>query len=215
MQSSKELKYYENEREDLIKFIPDNARRILDVGCGTGALGRAIKKKRGNDIEVTGVEMNPSVGDKARVNIDKVIIGDVEKIDLPFGKEYFDCVIYGEILEHLIDPWSVLLKHRESLKQNGCIIASIPNIAHYRIIKMLQKQEWNYQKAGILDRSHLRFFTLKSIRSMFDNEGLEIIKIDHKIGASGIKKFLNKIFFNSFLDYITEQYIIVAKKLSL
>lgn len=205
-------KYYESARDDLIQFVPDNAKRILDIGCGAGMMGLALKKKLGSTIEVYGIEINPKAGDKAKANIDKVFIGDAENIALPFKNKYLDCIICADVLEHLIDPWGFILKQTAYLKDGGLVIASIPNISHYRIIKMLKKGEWNYENAGILDRTHLRFFTLKSIASMFKDAHLEIVKIERKIGASNSKKLLNRFMFNSLSDIITEQYIIIAKK---
>jgi hypothetical protein len=97
------------------------------------------------------------------------------------------------------------------LKQDGRLIASIPNIAHYRIIKMLRRREWNYSGSGILDRGHLRFFTIKSIEEMFKGAGLKIIKVEHKISASNLRKALKRIYPYP-VDFITEQYIIVAQR---
>lgn len=209
---TKEISYYESSRNELIKLIPDDAKHILDVGCGVGNLGAAIKDKRGRHIEVVGIEKEPIVEKKAKDNLDLIIIGDAENISLPFEKEYFDCIIYGDVLEHLINPWGLLARHCEYLKPKGLIIASIPNIAHYRIIKMLKKNEWNYKDAGVLDDTHLRFFTIKSVKKMFSDAHLEIIKVNYNISASKIKKFLNKIFFNFLIDHIAEQYLIVAQK---
>lgn len=208
---AREIKYYDNKRADLIKFIPRDAKRILDVGCGTGAMGEAIKKARGKDIEIVGIEVNPAVTCE-REGIDKVIIGNVEEGRLAFDTEYFDCIVYGDILEHLVNPWELVKKHCKILKLNGRVIASIPNIAHYRVIKMLRNGEWNYQDAGIMDKSHIRFFTLKSMKDMFKKADLDIVKVENKIGASKARKIISKIFINRFLDAITEQYIIVAKK---
>jgi ubiquinone/menaquinone biosynthesis C-methylase UbiE len=203
--------YYGNMREDLIKLMPPNPRHILDVGCGIGAMGRKIKSVMGNDVEVVGVERDPSAGKRASEALDRVFIGDIESIDLPLGAGYFDCIIYGDVLEHLLDPWSLLKKHRLLLKAGGCVIASIPNIAHYRIIKMLRRNEWNYSAAGILDKGHIRFFTIKSIREMFEDAGLEIVRIEHNIAGSRTKKVINLLLNNILLDRLTEQYIIVAR----
>lgn len=211
MPEKKEAKYYESARRDLIRLIPQDAKHILDVGCGAGALGAAIKEEKGGHIEMTGIELDIYAADKAKKVLNKVIVGDTEAIELPFPKEYFDCIIYGDVLEHLIDPWGTLVKHKAFLKSGGSVIASIPNIAHYRIIKMLGKKEWNYDNAGIIDKTHLRFFTIKSIKKMFDEADFKILKIENRIGASNSKKFLNKIFFNLLLDKITEQYVILAQ----
>jgi len=210
---TKESKYYENTREDLIRLIPRNARRILDVGCGVGNLSVAIKKKRGLSVEVAGIELDTGASEKAKEKLDKVITGDAEAfVSLPFPEGHFDCIIYGDILEHFVDPWSVLKKYRAMLQPGGYAIASIPNIAHYRILKMLRKKRWDYQKSGILDRCHLRFFTINSIKELFEGAGFKITVIDHIISASNVKKFLNRILFNRLIDSITEQYIIAAQK---
>jgi len=205
-------KYYESKREDLIKFIPPDARHILDVGCGIGSLGQTLKSVKGRTVEVIGIECVSEIGEIASKTLDKVFIGDAEKINLPLSEGYFDCIIYGDVLEHLLDPWELLKKHRPMLKKGGYVIASIPNIAHYRIIKMLKKKEWNYGDSGILDKTHLRFFTIKSIERMFKDADLKVVKIENKIGGSNLKKFLNKMLSNLLLDQITEQYVIVAKK---
>ena len=208
---NKNRAYYESKREDLIKFIPTDARHILDVGCGAGATGQMLKSGRKGAVEVIGIECNPAIGEIATKILDKVFIGDVEEISLPFTERYFDCIIYGDVLEHLLNPWDLLKKHCLMLKKGGHIVASIPNIAHYRIVKMLKKKEWNYDNAGVIDKTHLRFFTIKSIRKMFKDADLRILKIENKIGASNSKKFLNKILFNFLLDQITEQYVIIAQ----
>lgn len=204
--------YYTKRREDLIARVPDEARRILEVGCGTGETAGRIKELRGGHIEVAGIELDRDAGEKAKAKLDRVIVGNAEAIELPFEKGYFDCIIYGDVLEHLVDPWGTLTKHCVFLKKGGRVIASIPNIAHYRIVKMLRKKEWTYQDAGLLDRKHLRFFTRKSIREMCEGAGLEIMEMAPVIGASKAKRFLNTIFFNALIDDITEQYLVVARK---
>ncbi|MFC1577279.1 class I SAM-dependent methyltransferase [Candidatus Omnitrophota bacterium] len=204
--------YYEARRDDLIECVPESAQRILEVGCGTAETGRAIKARCKGPVEVTGVEVKPEIAEKARANIDKVFAGDAGILDLKVRKKYFDCIIYGDVLEHLMDPWNMLARHRELLKDDGCIVASIPNVSHYRVIKMLLSGQWDYAHRGILDRSHVRFFTLKSIKAMFSGADLDIVKTKRKLSGSKVKKALNKILFGAIKEYITEQYIVVARK---
>jgi len=208
----KDLKYYASKRDDVVEIVPFGVRSVLEVGCGMGFTGRAIKEREASGVEVTGIEIVPEMAEKAKANLDNVISGDVEKLDLPFGKEYFDCILYGDVLEHLIDPWGLLKKHCELLKKGGYVVMSIPNIAHYRTIKMICRKEWEYADAGILDSTHLRFFAIRSIKKMISDAGLEIVKMNHKISASKSKRFFNRMLGGALLDYITEQYIIVAKK---
>lgn len=212
MSEPKEPKYYANKRTDLIKFIPAGSVRVLEIGCGTGATGQEIKRLHGPGTIVAGVELFPAAAEKAHEVLDSVFTGDVEKITLPFEKGYFDCIIYGDVLEHLIDPWRVLEMQKDLLKPGGIIIASIPNAAHYRIVRMLKKKEWNYQDSGIMDVTHLRFFAIKNIYAMFERVGLRITTVEHIKSASRVKRFLNTILFNSLIDDITEQYIVVAGK---
>ena len=194
-------------------LIPPEARRVLDVGCGVGALGAAIKKAIGKDVEVAGIERNGEVAGIAKDRLDRLIIGDVETIAVPYPQEYFDCIIYGDILEHLINPLAVLRSHAKLLKRGGCVIASIPNIANYRIIKDLKRLRWDYQYSGVLDESHLRFFTIKSIYKMFAEAGLQISEVKRNMLGSRLRRSLNDLCFGVFSDYMTEQYVIKAQKI--
>lgn len=202
--------YYASERGDIIALIPIEAKRILDVGCGFGLMGRSIKEKR-KFVEVSGIEAEPNAIEIAKTNLDAVIAGDVESVKLPFENGYFDCIIYGEILEHLKDPWQTLKEHGKYLKKGGLCIASMPNISHYSIIKGLLKDEWDYKDSGILDKTHLRFFTIDGIRKMFRDAGYAILDEKRYIRASRVKKFLGKILGKSVLHLLTEQYTIIGK----
>jgi len=208
----KEDGYYGHKRTDILEHIPKDARRVLDVGCGSGVFGDALKKERGPSVEVAGIEIDADAARKAASKLDKVIAGDVEKIALPFPKGYFDVIIYGDILEHLMDPWGLLKKYKDILKTGGHVIASIPNIAHYKILNGLRNKEWRYEKAGLLDETHLRFFTINSIKRMFTEAGYRIVSISNIVRASKTRKRLNKLLLNRIIDSITEQYIVVAQK---
>lgn len=201
-----EDKYYQNEREDIISLIPNNAKCVLDVGCGFGYMGRRLKKER--NVEVVGIEKEENVANVINENVDKLIVGDVENMRLPFKQGYFDCLVYGDILEHLREPWQVLKDHTYYLKKGGCCIASIPNISHYAIIKDLLKNKWEYKPSGILDRTHLRFFTLKSIRKMFKDAGYTIESEKQLIRASRFKHLLDKLLGGRIKYLLTEQYVI-------
>lgn len=212
MDNAKDPKYYANKRLDLIKFVPQGTVRVIEVGCGTGATGAEIKRQRAGDSVVIGVELNPQAAAQARRVLDTVFAGDVERLDLPFPKNHFDCIIYGDVLEHLLDPWGLLARHKELLKPGGLVIASIPNAGHYRIVRMLKRKEWSYAESGIMDVTHLRFFAVKSIYDMFSRADLEIAKMEHIVSASRIRKILNRLLSDALIDDITEQYIVVARK---
>lgn len=207
----KDALYYFNVREDLIRLIPPQVKRILEVGCAGGMTGKALREK--GFEEIVGIEVNEEVAKSGKYYYDKLIIGDVEKVSLPFEKEYFDCILYGDVLEHLVDPWQVLKKHHAFLKKGGTIICSIPNIRHYRIIKkLLFKGRWEYKEDGILDKNHLRFFTLDSIRRMLAEADFEIKNIVKRLSGASWLKWMNRLLGSQLADFLVRQYIIVGIK---
>ncbi len=208
-----DLDYYHRAfpRTDLIELIPPGAIRILDVGCGVGKTGQLLREK--GFEEIFGVEINANAAEQAKSYYREVIIGDIEKDLLPFGRGFFDCILYGDVLEHLIDPWKVLKHHKEILKDDGVIICSIPNIRYYKILKpLILKGRWEYVDLGIMDRTHLRFFTLKTIEDLFRETGYEVTKLIKKKRCSKTMKLINRLVFNQFVDFLVLQYRIIGVK---
>jgi GT2 family glycosyltransferase/glycosyltransferase involved in cell wall biosynthesis/ubiquinone/menaquinone biosynthesis C-methylase UbiE len=162
--------YYANARRNLVELVPQSARHVLDVGCGHGMTGGLLRSERG--IEVVGLEIHPETADIARQHLSAVVVGDIEQMDLPFEKGYFDCMIMGDVLEHLTNPWIALKKLAGYLKDDGLIVASIPNIRNLGIISKLLKGSWTYEEWGILDKTHLRFFALKDMYDLFASAGI-------------------------------------------
>jgi len=210
---SKKKSYYKHERTDLLSLVPENSGKILDVGCGEGLLGKRIKDLY-NNTHVTGIELNKTSCEEAEKNIDQIICGNIETLDLPFEKDHFDCIITGDVLEHLVDPWETLKRLGSHLKNNGVIISSIPNIRYYKALIRLFRGYWDYTDAGIFDKTHLRFFCLINIREMFENSGFEIDTVERNIVSARGFRLLNYLSLNHLKDFLTYQYYIVARKSS-
>lgn len=208
-------KTYRGNRQDLQNIIPKDARKILDVGCASGDLGYALKVRvsgAGSIVEVVGIELNPSAAQCAGKKLDKVIIGDVEGLQIPYKADYFDCIIFGDILEHLRDPWAALKNLSRFLSADGCVVASIPNIQHYTIIKNLILGRWEYESGGLLDNTHLRFFTYKTIRKMFLDAGFRRINIHPNIHGRKYVKLIDSMGLNILTRFLVIQYFVVARK---
>jgi 2-polyprenyl-3-methyl-5-hydroxy-6-metoxy-1,4-benzoquinol methylase len=217
MNSEKFNPSYVGQRSDILSLIPLTVKSILDVGCSDGSLGKAIKlydKK----IIVHGIEIHPGMANSAKEKIDRVFVGGAQKEieNLISLKNKYDCIIFADILEHLINPWEVLQRSKQLLNNNGKIIISVPNINYYQtFINLFVKRYWPYEDRGIHDRTHLRFFTKKNIMEMLDNSDLEIEKINRNFRLIDRKTKLNKI--SKFLaipllkEFFTFQYILVTK----
>ncbi|MBE0602927.1 MAG: methyltransferase domain-containing protein, partial [Deltaproteobacteria bacterium] len=171
--------YYRQERKEVEAMIPVGASRILDIGCGEGALGRALLEKGAS--EVVGIETDPAAAEAARKNLTRVFRMDVETMDLPFEEKHFDCIVMADVLEHLRDPLSVLKKVRRHLADSGAVVASIPNVRHMDILGKLVEGRWEYGDFGILDRTHLRFFTRTEMETLFREAGFELEGISENL----------------------------------
>ncbi len=206
------IHYYNQERLDLLQLVPRQAKIILDVGCGRGLLGKALKS-RDNSATIWGIEINPPAVQEAQAHLDNCLLVDLENLEekiIPWPE--FDCIIFADILEHLREPWKVLKKFSYHLRPHGKIICSLPNIRHYKVIKDILRNRWYYREEGILDESHLRFFSLATINRIMALGGYEIELIKRKKKASNFMKGLNYLFFNLLDDFLTQQYLIVARK---
>lgn len=171
--------YYSNVNQDLLDLIPGGAARILEIGCAAGSLGARYKEMNPGCVYM-GVELNAAVADQARERLDEVFVGNVENMDineLPVAENSLDCLVYGDVLEHLISPWQELAKRIKLVKEQGMVVACIPNIQHWSIIYGLLRGAWDYQDEGLLDRTHLRFFTLRGVVGLFQQANLEILQI--------------------------------------
>jgi 2-polyprenyl-3-methyl-5-hydroxy-6-metoxy-1,4-benzoquinol methylase len=204
--------YFDLTRGEMLKYIPNNTRTLLDIGCGEGAFGYELKQRR--ITEVWGIEVVSQIAEKARERIDRVIVGDCEIDDIDLPTNFFDCIVFNDILEHVRDPWSVLKKLKQCLSKDGCVVASIPNVRYYTNLKaLLLRKEWKYKSCGILDYGHLRFFTEKSILSMFDECGYSVTKIEgiNPLKLSWKLSLVNKIGRDFLGDTKFLQFACVAK----
>ena len=176
--SEKDSNYFDGAREDFIDELPvDPDAKILEIGCSNGNTG-ALALSRNKCGCYVGVELYEVAALNANEKISQVIIGDIEKIELPFEDNAFDVLILSEVLEHLVDPWKVLRKLNRYIKPGAIILASSPNVSHYRIILMLLRGEWNLTDDGIMDRTHLRWFTPSSFAEMFESAGYSVLKVE-------------------------------------
>ena len=219
--SSKFNKSYIGKRSDLLDLIPADSKNFLDIGCSIGTLGKQIKDIIPNS-NVTGIELSEEMGKVALNILDKVIIGDVENnVMNQLNNNSFDCILLGDIVEHLKDPWSLIKECKRVLKKNGTIIASIPNIRHISTIyNLVIKGYWPYRERGIHDKTHLRFFTIKNIMNLFEDEKLvkekviekyRFIERPHKLNKkAGIIPFI----LYPLKSFFVFQYIVVYKKIN-
>ena len=167
--------YFRNERRELAAQVPETARRVLDVGCGGGDFGAALKRRGAQ--EVVGVEIVERVHALAKQVLDDALLGNIEHMELPFEDGYFDCIVLGDVLEHLVEPGATLRKLARVLAPDGTIVASIPNVRFCQVVSMLAHGRWQYADAGILDRTHLRFFTRTEMIELFEGAGLKVAGI--------------------------------------
>ncbi len=167
-----ETGYYNFLRSDVAALISTKATTILDIGCGNGILGASLKQRQ--SVTVWGIECVAEAAVRASACLDRVITARVEDglSQLPEG--FFDTIVCADVLEHLENPWEVLSQLRAKLSGSGELVVSLPNVRHWSVIKGLLEGKWIYTPAGILDWTHLRFFTRESILEMFRSTGYQV-----------------------------------------
>ena len=207
--ASTDLTYYSHPRREVMAFLPDEFRTLLDVGCGGGDFGALVKQQR--QAEVWGVDVSELAATLARGKLDHVLHATFdEKLEIPTG--YFDVITFNDSLEHFPDPYPPLALCRKLLRPGGVIVCCLPNVRYFEHVKhFLVDMDWKYEDAGILDHTHLRFFTRKSILRTFDLAGYDVMSINgiKPHYWSGKRIFLLRLFFDrwmqdmKYLNYVT------------
>jgi spore maturation protein CgeB/Tfp pilus assembly protein PilF/ubiquinone/menaquinone biosynthesis C-methylase UbiE len=215
--------YARRERTEIVTLVPQTAASVLDVGCAAGETGRLLREA--GYERIVGIERDAESAARARDIYDEVFVGDVEHMELPFEPGAFDCIIFADVLEHLVEPEELLRRFRDYLSADGVVVASIPNVRNLWVIHNLVEGYWRYTDEGILDRTHLRFFTYTEIERMFDAAGYEIVghgaTINRQfenvgLGPDGTFSFgrvtLRGLSADELRDLLTYQHLITARK---
>lgn len=193
--------YFKNHRSEMLRYIPVESKKILEVGCGEGSFCLQILR---SDREVWGIEINSDASKVAQSICFKVLTGDFDVVYEQLPKNYFDCVIFNDVLEHLYAPWDVISKLRTNLSSTGVIVSSIPNFRYIDnlIMEILWKRDFRYRpEGGILDDDHIRFFTSKSITRMFNEQGYKLLT--HK-GINPCKSWKEKLFISLTFGFLKD-----------
>jgi len=202
-----------HERREVVKLVP-HADRLLDVGCGRGGFGFAVRTAAAPVRELWGIEPSPEAAAEAQSHFDRVITGTYPD-DLTEDAGMFDVAVFNDVLEHMVDPWSVLEHTRESvLTEGGTVIASLPNIRFWPTLwDLVVRGRWTYTESGTLDRTHLRFFTRHEMRSLFTTTGYEVQSITpgYALGSGGLRDRRYRLLPS---ELRTLQYLIVARRRS-
>ncbi len=146
---------------------------VLDVGCATGYLAAALNKQ---GCRVSGIEYDPEAAEEARPHLVQLVVGDIAETDLltVFGEQSFDALVFGDVLEHLTRPEQVLRSALPLLRPGGAVVISVPNVTHGALRLALLEGRWTYTPVGLLDETHVRFFTRGSLAAMLENAGLQV-----------------------------------------
>ncbi len=167
--------YYQNTREDLIPFIPEHYTKVLEIGCGEGNFWNLLKQQE--SLEIWGVEPNPSASIIARRKAHQLYESSFDECAEGLPNNYFDLIICNDVIEHMPDHDRFFEQIKKKMSANGHLIGSMPNVRYYPVLRnLIFKKDWPYEDAGVLDRTHLRFFTAKSMRRTFEEHDFTIEK---------------------------------------
>jgi 2-polyprenyl-3-methyl-5-hydroxy-6-metoxy-1,4-benzoquinol methylase len=160
----------------MLPFVPVDAHRVLELGCGEGAFAATVKQR--TSAEVWGIEFNADAARQAAAVLDRVLVGDADGQIAELPDSSFDVVICNDVLEHLINPVVTLERLRRTLRPDGVLVASIPNIRYMpALTQIVLRRDFPAVEHGVFDRTHLRFFTRKSIVRMFASAGFSLQRI--------------------------------------
>lgn len=163
---------YEAVNQAVFSCIPLNTKSLLDIGCGSGALGREIKQRL--NCEVVGITYSQAEADIASQYLDKVLVRDLNDFNsINLGK--FDCIICSHILEHLYQPQELLMRLHENLTPDGQIIVALPNTLNWKQRGEFIKGNFKYTDGGVMDRTHFRFFDWETSLELLENSGYTVI----------------------------------------
>lgn len=183
------MEYQESYSNDLLSLIPKEAKIVVEIGCNTGKLAEEYRMINPN-VRYLAVELYEKAAQKAATRIDFVITGNIEEFEVfatlekHLGENKIEVLICSDVLEHLIDPWTILSKFRKMMVPNGYCIVCLPNVSHWTILAGLIHGEWNYADFGLLDKSHLRFFTKKTMIELFETSGWYVETLTPRIFAA-------------------------------
>ena len=204
--------YFEGGRQDIVERLaanPDQA--ILELGCGSGGTARAVRaaNKAGRYV---GIELMADAAKQAQGAVDQVVVGNVESLDLqPFAGQ-FDVLIASEVLEHLVDPWATVRRLVECLKPGAVVYASSPNVAHWHVVRALLRGRFDYSEVGVMDRTHLRWFTPDTYRAMFEAAGVQVTSVASVRPIGGKVRLLNALTGGRLSHLFMSQVMIVGIK---
>ena len=173
--AEKSQRYFSGARKTFVDDLPPAPEgRLLEIGCGNGDTA-AYALATGKCGWCAGVELCAEPAGEARGKMNEVVVGDVESIAMLFARESFDVLIMSEVLEHLRDPWAVLRRLHPLLKPGAWVLAGSPNVAHRDVVRMLLRGRWDLEPAGVMDRTHLRWFTPATYRGLFEDCGFKVM----------------------------------------
>jgi 2-polyprenyl-3-methyl-5-hydroxy-6-metoxy-1,4-benzoquinol methylase len=165
--------YYQNTREEMLDFLPSRIGKCIEFGCSQGLFSRQIKEKY--QAECWGVDLDEASVAVAGNSLYKVIAGDAFSVISFLPEDYFDCLVCNDFLEHLPDPGLFLQRVRIAMKKDAYLVASLPNVRSWsNVLEFLVFKDWRYKDSGILDKTHLRFFTRKSLIRFIQENNMEI-----------------------------------------
>ncbi|HZS55737.1 MAG TPA: class I SAM-dependent methyltransferase [Bryobacteraceae bacterium] len=203
--------YFEFDRQDVLPYLPLTADRICEIGCGTGKTLAGIKRKYQASLAI-GFDIHEQSIATARTRLDRAEVIDIEAIDLPEYVHDVDVFLCLDVLEHLRDPWSVIKALHARLRRGGCIVASIPNVRHYSVsFGLLFAGQWDLKDAGLLDRTHLRFFVRKTAIELMSSSGLTVdaVGVNYRRRRDRVMTMITA---GVFQDVFALQYVIRATR---
>lgn len=208
----KDPDYYRAVRLDALDWVDPAGKRVLDVGCGSGATGVLLKQQGAR--EVVGIEIVPDAARKAEDVLDRVLCGDVNQVPLDFPPGSFDLILCLDILEHLPYPEDALQRLVPLLAEGGQIIVSLPNMRYIGTLKkLIIEADWPREPSGVFDGTHLRWFTAKSAARMFEQQGMRVVSLRRNPSNPFIGLIRRKPGFSRYLsDWFTTQFIFLLER---
>ena len=204
--------YYQELRAPMLALVRGTPKRVLEIGCASGQT-LAYMRERGAECTV-GIEYSPEAAALAEARgIGRIIVGDIERMELDLEPASFDLLIAGHVLEHLADPWRVLKKLRGYLRPGGQLVGGLPNVRHRSVLfPLLLRGRWEYQPSGIMDWTHLRFFSRETIQNLIEGSGLSVDRIVPEFGRRS--QLANSLTLTAFKNFLAYAYNVSAFRIS-